>query len=331
MVTKKKFFIYFILLILLFYFTTIQSYSENTAIHYIFLKQWKLKEKNALGHNKGPGYLVVKTIKSSKIFPLTEIYVSVGSYIKKFSTYDDTFTTIGKGPGVCDGCFVNAKGISLDKEGNIYTTDFVYGSKNRIQKFSSGGEFMEKWIVESCGLDGICLDSEENFYVTDCSSTIFIFSKEGKVYQTWGFYDGKGPGSKAGEFNLPRGIAIDSKGFVYIVDSANHRIQKFKKDGGFVLQFGSKGKKFGQFNNPCGIGIDIFDNVYIVDTGNNRIQIFTEDGKFITSFGKKGEGPGEFNNPCGIAIDRDGFIYVADSDNFRVQMFRPKKACKEGK
>ncbi len=38
----------------------------------------------------------------------------------------------------------------------------------------------------------------------------------------WGEY-----GTKPGQFNCPFGIAIDSRGAVYVSDLNNHRVQKF--------------------------------------------------------------------------------------------------------
>jgi sugar lactone lactonase YvrE len=38
---------------------------------------------------------------------------------------------------------------------------------------------------------------------------------------------GGGPGTEPGQFLNPNGIAIDSRGTLYIVDTDNHRIQVF--------------------------------------------------------------------------------------------------------
>jgi hypothetical protein len=43
-------------------------------------------------------------------------------------------------------------------------------------------------------------------------------------------------GAGAGEFESPQGMAIDGNGFVYVVDTGNHRIQKFTTSGAFVTQ-----------------------------------------------------------------------------------------------
>jgi hypothetical protein len=49
-----------------------------------------------------------------------------------------------------------------------------------------------------------------------------LFTAEGKYLTGFG---AKGVGE--GEFQLPHGLAIDSQGFLYVVDTRNHRIQKF--------------------------------------------------------------------------------------------------------
>ena len=38
-------------------------------------------------------------------------------------------------------------------------------------------------------------------------------------------------GSDDGQFDRPRGIAVDSSGDIYVADTENHRIQKFDSNG----------------------------------------------------------------------------------------------------
>ena len=45
---------------------------------------------------------------------------------------------------------------------------------------------------------------------------------------------GSGPGSGPAQFNLPRGIATDPAGNVYVSDLNNNRIQKFSPSGSFL-------------------------------------------------------------------------------------------------
>ena len=82
----------------------------------------------------------------------------------------------------------------------------------------------------------------------------------------WG-REGAGPG----QFKAPWGIACDALGNVYVVDTGNHRIQKFDGNGTFLCAWGNRGKSEGQLNFPYGIAVDREGCVYVVDSGNNRV------------------------------------------------------------
>ena len=132
------------------------------------------------------------------------------------------------------------------------------------------------------------------------------------------------PGSGMGQFQYPRGLAIDSHGDIYVADSRNHRIQKIDgKTGKYVEQFGGfaaskTGTDFpGKLNEPNGVAIGPNDDVYVMDTWNNRIQIFSPKGKWkktITS-------PDGFFAPREILVDPTGSIYVSDTGRHRVVKF----------
>ncbi len=135
--------------------------------------------------------------------------------------------------------------------------------------------------------------------------------------RTWGT-----KGSESGQFLYPDHVAVSLKGYLYVADVNNNRIQKFTHDGKFVLSWGSQGSGDGQFKLPRGIAVDSDGNVYVADTGNSRIQKFDKKGKFLMKFGSSGSGQGQLSSPYGLTIDlRTGDIYVADSVNFRVQRF----------
>jgi len=80
-------------------------------------------------------------------------------------------------------------------------------------------------------------------------------------------------------FHNPEDIALDSKGNLYILDSGNHRIQKFSPQGSFISSFGQIGQGPGDFNNPTSIEIDPYDTIYVADPRNHRICIFSSDSK----------------------------------------------------
>ena len=146
----------------------------------------------------------------------------------------------------------------------------------------------------------------------------------GTFATVWGQGPLAGAKSGNGEFNYAWGIAVDNSGattYVYVADQKNHRIQKFNKDGVFILAWGSQGTANGQFKNPRGVAVDSSGNVFITDTDNNRVQKFNTNGTFLTSWGSAGTGNGQFDTPIGIAVSSAGKIYVADKNNHRIQKF----------
>lgn len=99
-------------------------------------------------------------------------------------------------------------------------------------------------------------------------------------------------GTGEGQFDYPRGIAIDDAGYVYVTDSWNNRVQTFTDDGTFVTAWGLYGTDEGSFRLPRGIAVDSDCDVCVADTWNNRIQKFTDDGTFVTAWGSQGSDEG---------------------------------------
>ena len=72
-------------------------------------------------------------------------------------------------------------------------------------------------------------------------------------------------GIKQGQFNNPTDVAVDSIGNIFVTDSGNERIQKFDKNGNFVMTFGTFGHNDRQFDNLLGIEIDENDNIFVTN------------------------------------------------------------------
>ena len=49
-----------------------------------------------------------------------------------------------------------------------------------------------------------------------------FFTADGEFLATWG-----SQGSEKGQFEFVNDVAVDAQGYIYVVDSGNHRIQKF--------------------------------------------------------------------------------------------------------
>ena len=140
------------------------------------------------------------------------------------------------------------------------------------------------------------------------------FTAEGVFMKQFG-----SEGTENGKFKTPKGIAVDSKGDVWVSDTGNDRVQEFKSSGEFVRAFGSVGAGNGQFAAPVGLAFDSEGDLWVADSGNNRVQRFTSEGSYLSQVGTIGNENGQFAKPEGIATGSSGSVWVADTNNNRIE------------
>jgi sugar lactone lactonase YvrE len=222
--------------------------------------------------------------------------------------------------GFSEGRFLTPRAIAIDKNDLLYIVD----KAGRIQVFTTDGEYLRGWHTPAIANGkpcGMTIDDEGNLAVADTHYFRVLFYKpDGTLMEerTIGGVDGQGPG----EFHFLTDVAQDSKGNYYVGEYGEHdRIQKFARDGKYLLQFGGHGREPGKFARPQGIEVDADDRIWVADACNHRIQIFNESGKLLKVWGEHGKEPGRLSYPYGIALDGKGHVYVCEFGNNRVQKF----------
>ncbi len=142
-------------------------------------------------------------------------------------------------------------------------------------------------------------------------------------------------GTAEAQFIRPTDVAVDRNGFVYVVDTGNHRVQKFDAELKFVKSWGAFGPHPGFFAFPE--GIDCFeDRLYVVDTDNHRVQVFDLEGALLYEWGLHAlaprEGEGKLHYPRDVAVARssEGLVaLVTEPFEDRFQVFRETKVGEE--
>ena len=223
--------------------------------------------------------------------------------------------------GVGVGQLNKPRSVAEDAQDNLYVVDMT----GRVQKFSSNGVFQLSWQMPQTDLGkpkGMCRDRSGNILVLEPHyQRVNVFSPAGILLAQWGQR-----GTNAGEFMLPRAVAVDSKGEVFVSEyTVAERVQRFAPRGEKLLAcFGHAGNAPGEFNRPEGLCVDAQDRLYVADSCNHRIQVFSHDGKFIREYGKPGKGMGELSYPYDICVDAEGRQYVCEFGNSRIQVFDAK-------
>ena len=142
------------------------------------------------------------------------------------------------------------------------------------------------------------------------------------------FGDGIGT---AAHFYSPSDVACDAAGFIYVVDTNNHRLRKVSPGGVVATLAGSGGAAFadGQnsqasFNAPQGVAVDpVAGTVFVADTSNQRIRAVSPSGLVTTVCGSGATGwvdgaptVAALNTPSALAfIPATGALLLADRGN----------------
>lgn len=129
-----------------------------------------------------------------------------------------------------------------------------------------------------------------------------------------------------GTFASPRDVAVNeasvddgnpgASGDFYVVDDANHRIQRFNSDGSFDIAWGADVVQSGR-PGDLSDGLPLEPNPFEICTaaGDCKAGVPTGGNGFAS-------GNGSLDNPQGIAVDQDtGDVYVSNRDNRRIDVY----------
>ncbi len=215
-----------------------------------------------------------------------------------------------------------------------------YESYSTIKTFAGKGGNP----TDTTGFSGVAIDRQGNYYYTSSyKNQVYMVTKNAhKAVVIAGNgtsgYSGDGGLATDASLNEPVGVAVDSKGNIYISDRGNQRIRKvnhtdnkistFAGNGGLNTSEGIPAINAAFFN--WGIAVDGSDNLYVADVRRNVIRkIDAATGIIHTVIGTGRRGYNGDNIPAANAdfnilknfcIDGSGNFYIADYTNARIRM-----------
>jgi sugar lactone lactonase YvrE len=224
--------------------------------------------------------------------------------------------------------FTRTHGLRIDRDDNLWVTDV---GAHIVVKLSPQGE-----TLLTLGTKGQAGDwneaiesrhfNEPNDVAIGRGGDVFVvqghtagkgdprvlkFDRNGKFIKSWG-----GPGTEPGKFQVAHGIALDSKGLLWVTDRENQRIQVFDADGKFVRELKYAGL-------PCSLQIGD-QYIYMVNGFAGQLLRLDLNGNVLAALGKPGKGLGEFGEAHFVTVSPKGEIYVADTVNSKLTKFVKK-------
>lgn len=212
--------------------------------------------------------------------------------------------------GVMEGQFTEPSGVAVNAQNDIIVADT---NNHRIQIFDKEGRF--KFQFGECGKrDGQLLypnrvavvRTSGDIIVTERSPThqIQIYNQYGQFVRKFG----------ANILQHPRGVTVDNKGRIVVVECKVMRVIIFDQTGSVLQKFGcSKHLEF-----PNGVVVNDKQEIFISDNRAHCVKVFSYEGVYLRQIG----GEGITNYPIGVGINGNGEILIADNhNNFNLTIF----------
>ncbi len=215
-------------------------------------------------------------------------------------------------------------GITLGVDDRVLIPDTHY---SRILEYSRNGKLLCSWGSYGSGPErfiyptGIAQSGSGHYFVSEYginAEQVRVFDEKRRQVRRWGSH-----GLEPGMFNRAMALAFHEEAGLYVADTANHRVQRFDRDGTLLGILGRGVDEPGTLKFPHDVAIAPDQTVFVAEYGAHRISRYSMDGSFVGSYGGPGRGPGQFNGPRGVSASAAGAVFVADTDNHRVQRFKP--------
>ena len=196
--------------------------------------------------------------------------------------------------------FLKPSQISVDKNNHYYIASFLTGL---VVEMDSNLKVIRNHFPLPFKLRkpfGVVVDDEGYLYVSDFENdVIVVFDRKGMLINKIG-YKGIGKGAFLG----PQYLLFDDNEDLYVVDSGNRRINKYRKNGDILFSFGGGENKDINLIHPAGM-FYYNDKIYVCDKGNNKVIVFDKSGNYISTFGE-----GKLKKPYDITRDKFGRFLI---------------------
>jgi DNA-binding beta-propeller fold protein YncE len=191
------------------------------------------------------------------------VYDSSGAFVKEFKPEG-----VGKW---------NPLGIAFAPDGTLYVSD-VSEPDQTVWEFAPDGSVVrEVGATDDLSFpNGVAQLADGSLAVADSNhGRLLVWAPDSDTAT------GVAKGDAEAALGMPRGMAVDDRGRLYVVDTVNDSVNVYVPSDAagetlkFAFSFGTAGDADGEFLYPNGIAVDQHGRVYVADRENNRIQVWS--------------------------------------------------------
>ncbi|CAF4993534.1 unnamed protein product, partial [Rotaria sp. Silwood1] len=271
--------------------------------------------------------------------------------------FGDPFGSVvagGNGAGAALTQITTSYAMFVDSQSNIYVSEY---SNHRVTLWLTTNTTSGILVAGGNGAGstserlynpwGIYVDVNGTMYICDTTNHRVQLWKSGAISGSTVAGSTGDAGPNAYQLNTPTGITVDPYGYIYVLDTANSRVQKWYPGASYGTTAIAT-----SMSTPYGLHADNQGNLVITDTYNYRILSFAMTcpgtttttaapvfqatvpvcstavwnqtfSTLVGSMGTYGSTATLLYSPSSIAFDGYGYMYIADINNHRIQRYPP--------
>ncbi len=222
-----------------------------------------------------------------------------------------TATFVNFAPSSPNAAFVKNQDIALRTDGGLYIAD---AGTRSVHSFDATGAPLE--VIHSVTTaSGILSFLNPQIICTDKNNTLYIYDEElvkviVKPASGNGFAFGE-KGSSLGQIDDVSDIAVDSEGYIYLLNGARKQVDIFSPAGDYISWIAGANNTF---SNPIAIGLNGRNELYVLERDECSVFMYDVGGNLINTHRTMSRKSGVFvTKAIDMAVLSNGDFFILDA------------------